>query len=565
MGNERQNDVSSFALDKTSNPSDKANMANRANLFHDSYGSCPVSPGQLTFASADFAQNFWTTDFSSKLCTQSDAALNQVFDEEGDFTKLKAYKADDDATVKSLLASHKKGDHWQSGDSSYFIDNSGDLITKDKQGVHFLSADGLRYDGSHGEGVLTHNGESVVRKGDKYFKQYPDGEQFEITDPKDKEAIIKIEGLVFEQRNAALRKMDRADLVDAMHQGSRIVQGNDGVAVYRVDGDQNVIAKNTNDHGAFVYLKRSGDLYHIHDGQIYRMNRDDHTETLVSDGQLPSNFKRNVDGTISVNTVTIGKDDKLSDSDQQVQMRDKGNRVTAHTGKGDVTASVVQGQEQIQTADHRYSFDTAAAGGAGTFSVFNNNQMLDSNYDFSTNYFCTDGVCFTPQGCRFDDDLLLGNDNSVTDSFLNIFSGDNYNDHDYDDYITGAEIDTQPEIQDAKSDMSAALADVANARGSASDLAELEADLVTLDLAGGAQGLTEEAKAKINLQKGAVLSAIGVLNLTMSASQNILSATGIQDSGLTTESLALGGDANSVDRVLRKHGLKLSEGSNSAT
>ena len=74
------------------------------------------------------------------------------------------------------------------------------------------------------------------------------------------------------------------------------------------------------------------------------------------------------------------------------------------------------------------------------------------------------------------------------------------------------------------------------------DLAELEADLVSLDSAGGAQGLSEDAKAKINLRKGTVLNAIAALNLTTNASQNILSASGIQDSSLTAEAVGLGGD-----------------------
>ena len=233
-------------------------------------------------------------------------------------------------------------------------------------------------------GCCTHNGETVVRKDGKYFKQYPDGEQFEITDPKDKEAIVKLEGLIFEQRNAVLNKMDRADLIDATHHGNRIVTGKDGVAVYRVDGDENVIAKNTHDHGTFVYLKGSGDVYHIHDGQIYRMNRDDHTEALVNNDSIPSNFKRNADGTIAVGSITIGKDDKFCDSEHNVQMGDKDNRVTAHTEKGDVTASVEQGREQIQTADHTYAMDTNAAGGAGTFSVFSSNQTLDASYAAQT-------------------------------------------------------------------------------------------------------------------------------------------------------------------------------------
>jgi len=207
MGNDGQSDVSNVVPEKLAKSGDRANAvvspnataaATGAKLFRDSYGSCSVSPSKLPFSSEEFAQNFWTTDFSTKLCTQSDAALNQVFDEQGDADKVKAYKPSDDKTVRDLLASHKKGDHWQTGDASYFIDNSGDLITRNKQGVHFVGADGLRYDGNHGDGVLTHNGETVVRKGDKYFKQYPDGEQFEITDPKDKEAIVKVEGLIFE-------------------------------------------------------------------------------------------------------------------------------------------------------------------------------------------------------------------------------------------------------------------------------------------------------------------------------------------------------------------------------
>lgn len=163
--------------------------------------------------------------------------------------------------------------------------------------------------------------------------------------------------------------------------------------------------------------------------------------------------------------------------------------------------------------------------------------------------------------------MTLGYDNSVTDNFLNIFACDDhgYNDHDYDDYLSSAEVERQPEIQDARTDMGYALADVANGRGSASDLAELEADLVTLDMAGGAQGLTEEAKARISLQKGAVQTAIAALRLTNDASQRVLSASGTQDPSLITESVALGGDIKSVDLVLQRHGLKPTESSTSTT
>src|SRR5271168_3610357 len=231
MGNETNLDTSAAPNTKKATVDASANtskadvrlnqIADPLKLMQEGYGACSVQPAKVnTFTSATFADAFWTPKFSDQLCTQSDAALKTVFDEKGDGDKLKAYKPTDDREVKSILASHKKGDHWTANGTSYYVDSSGDLIEKDKKGIRFFGADGTKYDGNRKEGVLTHNGETVVRKGNEYFKKYPDGQEVQITEKQDIEALVKIDGLIFEQRRAALQQMNPDGLADAASRGS---------------------------------------------------------------------------------------------------------------------------------------------------------------------------------------------------------------------------------------------------------------------------------------------------------------------------------------------------------
>jgi hypothetical protein len=524
-------------------------IADPLKLMQEGYGgACSASPAGFN-TNPKFDDAFWTAKFSDQLCTQSAATLDGVFDEKGDSAKLKAYKPADDQQVKSILAAHKKGDHWTANGTNYYVDSSGDLIEKDQKGIHFFGADGTRYDGNRKEGVLTHNGETVVRKGNEYFKKYPDGQEVQITEKQDIEALVKIDGLIFEQRRTALQQMNADGLADAARRGSRIVTGTDGVAVYKVDADGDVIAKNSHDHGAYVRLK-NGEMYQIRDGKVYKMGGQGQSPQEMTEADLPPQIKRGPDGSITVGTVTIEKGDKYHDREHNIQMSDQANRVTAATSQGEVTAHVDNGKETIDSSSRSYTYDPS---GGGKYCVRNSNGTDDLTFDNFTGALTTDGATFTPDGCQIND-ITMGNDGSVSDDILSIINAD---DNVQDDVAVASSTEEAvgAQVIDSETDISNALADVGKSDANFGDLSELEADLTDLDMVGSSTRMTDGAIAKINYEKGAVHSAIAALSLVTQASRNTTQMAGVENSDLTKEVVEQGGDANATAIVLRRHGL----------
>ncbi|CAN5951219.1 unnamed protein product [Sphagnum jensenii] len=519
-----------------------------AKLFQDSYGSCAFSPSSdRRSKTGQYLEEFWTTEFSSQLCTESSKALATIFDEKGDQERVGKQADHEDALTRKILSSHKKGEHWQDGGTSYYIDQSGDLIAKDKKGLHFVGANGLRYDGNRKEGQLSLNGETVTRRGDKYLKKFPDGQEYEITDGEDKAAIVKIEGLVFEQRMAVLKELNRAGLEMAREKGSRIVTASDGVAIYKVDNDENVIARNTREHGTFVLAKSTGQIYHIDHGQVYAVHGD-HTQTEVKDSDLPKFLSRRADGSIVMGSVTIGPNNDYADRDHGIHMTDLDHKVTATTGQKEITASVSNGVQEIQTPQRDYRFDEA---GGLKFTVTRADQSIDSVFDFAASSLNTDGVEFTPIGMKMNG-LSFDVDNSFSDGILTIF---NTEDDDYNFRSIDAEEDARGEATDSQEDVTDALADIALATPDRGDLSELEADLLSLQNSQAVSGLSDDSKVRLSNQIGSVLIALARLTQLADTAQNTATAFGFEDNQLTKEVIALGGDAGAVSAILQKYSL----------
>lgn len=494
-----------------------------------------------------YASSMWTDKFETSLSADATKTLNTVFDEAGDAAKLSQYKPTAlDTSTKTMLDAHKNGDSWSVEGTNYYKTDAGGLISRNKDGVHYVGADGLRFDGNKNEGTITKNGETIVKKGNDYFKKYPDGQQVQITEKGDIAAIEKLEGMVFEQRRAALEKLSPDALAKIAQKGeSKTVQGTDGVQVFNVDCHGDVIAKSSNQHGAFVRLKDSGQTFRIHDGNVYTIGPDGKSETKVAADKLPKQFTVNPDGSIRVGTVTLTKDNQWIESTHHQHMQNMVAKVTADTQHGPVVAEVKNGVESLQAPDHKFVFDSKAEGGVGKFNVFNSDGSTDLTYNYRTHDLSTDGIDWSPQGLRIGDDFI-GADNSLIENNRQIWIGNaesSSNDFAADakrssEQVAEEELDADSVLADAEGEIGMGTVDFG-------DVAEINAEYQSLV---GLQGLNLDAntRAALSNQIGRLAGEIPAVQAQAEASAIAANLVGTADPTLTKEIVANGGTVSDV-------------------
>jgi hypothetical protein len=499
-----------------------------------------------TFNNIDYAKNYWTTDYSTQLGAKADTTLGLIFDDKGDADKLKLWKAPEaDAGFKAQMDAHKSGETWSENGVSYYKTDQGDLVRKDANGVHFAGADGLRFDASRGEATFSKNGETVVKKGHDYFKKYPDGEEVQITEKGDIEAIVKLEGMVFEQRKAALAKMDPAALAEARTHGSRTVTGPDGVQIFKVDKDGDLVAKSSKEAGAFVRT-RGGDVYHVKDGKVYKVVN--HTEQEVSGEQIPSLIKRGDDDSLKIGSVTLTRDNQYIDSDHNQNMEDMRARVSANTTKGPVIAEAVDGKETLKTADHKYQFDPS---NGGKYAILKPDNSVDLTFDNRTQRLSTDGVIFTPDGCQIGNNFI-GYDGSFIAGTRVIFSSDSS----YSSYANQDSVDEKvsDSVDDARQELGDVSGDLANYSADFGDVADLRDNLSLLSSLQGLN-LSESARAKVSSSMSSVSGALSNALRQAEAASLAHRLTGAQSSQLVKEIVDAGGSPAAAEEIMLRAGL----------
>jgi hypothetical protein len=506
---------------------------------------------------SQLAGNMWTDKFENSLNTNATKTLNGIFDDEGDSAKVAQYKAPAlDASTQSMLTAHKAGESWSADGTNFYKTDAGGLISRDKSGVHYVGADGLRFDGNHNDGTITKDGETVVKKGDNYFKQYPDGQQVQIKDKGDIAAIEKLEGMVFEQRRSALERMSPALLAKIAQEGkndeNKTVQGPDGVQVFNVDHQGDVVAKSSKEHGAFVRLK-DGETFRIKDGNAYTMGPDGHTETQVPLDKLPKQFKVNPDGSITLGTVTLTKDNQWIESSHHQHMHNMEAKVTADTAHGPVVAEVKAGVETVSAPDHNYSFEPKAEGGTGKFTVTKPDGSTDLTYNYGTHSLDTDGINWSPQGIQIGDDFI-GCDNSLSENRVQVWNGQLAYQTEQDEEDDEAEASDDKATQ-ATFDADSVAADAAGEVGLGTidfgDVASLNAEYSALL---GLQGLNldTDARAALSNQIAELESEMPAVQAQAEANALVTSLTGTSDAALTKEVAANGGGANLPDAVKQR-------------
>lgn len=495
-----------------------------------------------------YASNMWTDKFETSLSTDATKTLNTVFDEAGDAAKLAQYQPTAlDSSTKTMLDAHKNGDSWSAEGTNYYKTDAGGLISRNKDGVHYVGADGLRFDGNKNEGTITKNGETIVKKGNDYFKKYPDGQQVQITEKGDIAAIEKLEGMVFEQRRAALEKLSPDALAKIAQKGeSKTVQGTDGVQVFNVDCHGDVIAKSSNQNGAFVRLKESGQTFRIHDGNVYTIGPDGKSETHVPADKLPKQFTVNPDGSIRVGTVTLTKDNQWIESTHHQHMQNMVAKVTADTQHGPVVAEVKNGVESIQAPDHKFVFDSKAEGGVGKFNVFNSDGSTDLTYNYRTHDLSTDGIDWSPQGLQIGDDFI-GADNSLIENNQQIWIGNaesSSNDFAEDEAKRSSEQAAEEEL-DADGVLADAEGEIGMGTIDFGDVAEINAEYQSLV---GLQGLNLDAssRAALSNQIGQLAGEMPAVQAQAEASAIAANLVGTADPTLTKEIVADGGTVSDV-------------------
>ncbi len=505
-----------------------------------------------------YASNMWTDDFQKTLSTKADSALKTAFDEKDDAAKLAGYKPTGlDSATQTALASHKNGEAWVDGANKFYKTDNGALVERSKDGIHYIGPDGLRYDGSHGEGRLTKDGQTVSKDKDgTYWKEYPNGDKVKIDPKTDGDAIAAIEqvnGLVIEQRKHALAAM-AGQMADAKNRGDRTVEGPDGIAVFRVTKEGDVIGKSSKEHGAFVKM-HDGGMYRVKDGQVYTMQ--DGKETLVT-GELPAGMKRNPNGSITVDSVTLSKDNKYDDNCHHQHMDNLTAKTTAETPNGPVVASVENGKESVHTRDRDYVFDSTK-GPAGDFTVTNSNGTRDLDFNYNTHVLDTDGVKWGPSGLDFGDGAcFIGNDDSITD-----FSGhDVFSDIAESSYAAyTAERDeeqTTKEEEKAEAVSAAAVDEIADVGGELSagtidyaDVGDLNHDLASLTRIAGMSNLDATTKAAVERAIGQVSTELPLAERQAQASELAQKLAGGPNPELTKAIM----DGGAVDPILKRWGL----------
>jgi hypothetical protein len=502
-----------------------------------------------------YASNLWTEKFQNQLSTAADKTLATIFDEKGDAEKVaKGKQTGLDGATQALLSSHKNGESWSANGVNYYKTDAGALIERDKAGMHYIGPDGLRFDGSGKDGTITKNGETVVKKGDSYFKQYPDGQQVQIKEKGDIAAIEKIEGMVFEQRKHALEHLspDRLATMAAKGAGNTTVQGTDGVQVFNVDRHGDVIAKSSNQHGAFVRFKEDGHTYRIKDGKVYTIGSDGKTETEVAADKLPHRLKVNADGSIAVGTVTISKDNQWTESTHHQHMENMTAKVIAATAKGPVVAEVVNGKESVKAPDHTYEYDPKASG--GEFHVYKPDGTPDLSYNYASHDLHTDGIDWNDQGLHIGDDTI-GNDGSLTERGLQIMDGDAQSSSA--DYAEDQAASANEDAEQAESDAGAEVADAESELGMGTidygDVAEVANEYASLQSLQGLN-LNPSTRARLSTQIGQLARELPVVEAQANANALVASLTGVQDAALTKAVMANGGALSAADVIKRRWG-----------
>ena len=511
-----------------------------------------------TFNNADYASAFWTEDYTTKFNNAASTALTHAFDDPGDSAKTQGARTGMDAATTSELAAHKAGDKWSENGVDSYKTASGDLVQKDKDGIHLQSTDGLKID-AKGKNDLTmsKNGDTIVKKGDDYFKKYPDGSEVQIKDKGDIADIVKAEGIFVEQRHAALAALGHDRMAEERNRRqNHIEQGPNDVQIFKVDKAGDLIAKSGNESGTRVQTSDGHD-YFIKDGKIYKHDGDKLGDE-VPKGQIPSSIKDNGDGTFTIGTVTVDKNNKFSDAESHSHMDDKTKRVDVDTAKGPMTVSVdEQGKEQVKTPDKTYNFDPND-GPQGRLQVLNPDNTKDLDFNFNTHVLDTDGLQCGPDGVHFGDEFLDWN-GSFFDGDNQVFSAA-YDADDYGSSSSSTSYESQAKAvaddvtEDAASDVSGVSGELSNFTSDFSDVAGLKEDLSSLTTAQGLH-LSDSDRSKLNAQIASVSAALDVATKQAEASALSLTMTGMQNSELTKEISESGGSAQAAQVVMRRWGL----------
>jgi hypothetical protein len=487
------------------------------------------------------ASQFWTKDFLNDLSTAAGSTLDRLYSG-ADKERVKGGNLDAGNPDKT---SHKPGDRWSENGVNYFVDDRGDLIGKDKSGVHFKGSDGLRYDSNGKDAILTKNGETVEKKGDQYFKKYADGEEVQIKDKGDIEAIVKLEGMVFEQKKSALSHLDANKLADAANDQSKVLTGNNELQVIKVDDKTGtVVGKSSNEKGAMVHLA-DGSNYRVENGKVFAVDSSG-AKTEVKDGDLPAEIKRGPDGTLKIGSVSLTQNNEYHDSEHSMSMSDEQAKITAQTAKGLITAEVKDGLSVIQTPDHSYEYDDKG----GKYVVLNAaDRSVDLSYDNATRNLVTDGVTFTPNGTQIGN-TFIGNDGSLSNP---AFSSDD------NDKKAAKERDKDAEkAKEAQEAVNRRVSSVASGISSHSateaDVAELQTDLAILSAVQNSGDLSAQAKEQVIAEEGFVRDVLA--KITPQAQANDLAkGAGLDNPELTKEVVDSGKTVSAAEAALRRYGL----------
>ena len=493
-----------------------------------------------SFNNPEYADKFWNKEFAQKLSSEADATLKQL---RGPETAVAQKQFDDNR--QKLIGNHKGGDHWTEDGTQYFLDKNGDLLSKNQSGVHYQGADGLRFDGNGKEATLTKDGETVIRHGDQYLKKYKNGEEVEIVNKGDKEALLRLQNMVVEQRKKAVPKLNKTELDQAAKEHSKIITGTDGVAVMNVnDQTGNVVAKSSKEDGATIRLN-DGSMFKVLNGQVSSIDAHG-IEHEVADSNLPDGIKRGEKDSIKVGTVTLTADNILQDTVNSVLMQNMEAKVTAETAAGPVVTEVVDGTSTVKTADHRYVYDSKQ----GKYSVFNADNTVDLTFDNATSTLITDGVTFTPSGTQIGG-THIGTDGRISESRSS----------------SDRSRATAPEKEAAKQaaataagELAQVCSDIAGYSATGADVAKLHGDLAMLAGVKGllasfqdVEELTAQISNRVSAQESAIANVLGTAVKQANANETASELTGKTNHQLAQTIATSGGDLRGPD--LQKYGL----------